>query len=128
MPARVQVTVRGGEVLRSFIGRVRSGAVHRRYVEIAIGELEREYLPELEYRVPKVSGTLSRSFSIRQTRGEEIGLFSNAPYANVVRFKPENRNRALGERTTPGLARRLIEIRGPGILRRAARRAIREAT
>ena len=128
MPTRFTFTTRGGQVLRRFLGRVGTGAVDRRFREIALRELRRELLPELEYRVPKVSGRLSKSFTMRTDAQGAIGLFSNAPYANLVQFAQRNRSRALGKPNVPALANELVETRGASILRRAARQAVQEAT
>ena len=127
MASSFKFTVRGGQVLRRFLGRVGSGSVDRRYRELALRELRRELLPELEYRCPKVSGRLGKSFTMRNDAQGAIGLYSSAPYANLVQFAQRNRSRALGQANVPALANELVETRGVGILRRAARQAVQEA-
>ena len=121
------VTVRtsGGDRLRAHLRRAESGELRRRYLARVVTGMNREYLPILKAKTPKVSGLLASSYQIKR-EGDGLGLFSGAVYARSVRFSDENLSLTLGERTVADLAHNIARTRLRGIAVRAFRQALRE--
>ena len=121
------VTVRttGGERLRAHLRRAESGELRQRYLAHVVTGMNREYLPILASRTPKVSGLLAKSYQIKRA-GDGLGLYSNAVYARSVIFSQANRSMTLGERTVRDLAHAVARTRLRGIAVRAFRQALRE--
>lgn len=113
------VTVSGSQRLRLTL----SGDANRRSIKSAfMAEYQREVLPELSARTPRVSGRTSRRYGVERT-GEGFALRSTA-YAPHIRFARRNRPRALFARTVVGLEQRIVKPKLGRIARRAVRKAL----